>query len=69
MNRQQMKDLGDLLKKHIPQETGFVIITFPVTQTPGVGVWNYISNCKRASMIEGLEAILEKWKHESDSNN
>ena len=67
MNDEIMRHYATILKNIMPEGYGFSLIVFRTSDHPKmpVGKYFYISNAKRQSMIESLEAVLEKWK----SNN
>lgn len=67
MNAQQMREVGDLLKKNLPPGKGFALVVFDMGSD--VRPFNYISNAQREDMIATFEALLIKWKNENPKHN
>jgi hypothetical protein len=62
-NRDQMKDLADVLKKLIgDKEVGFALFVFPFNKP---GIWNYISTAQRTDMINSVRQIIDQLENKA----
>ncbi len=57
MSAQAMRNMGDAVKKFLPEDFGFALIVFPF-DTPGTS--NYVSNAERTSMITALRETADR---------
>lgn len=61
----QMRKLANKVKKELPKDLGFCILTF---ETGKPGVSNYISNCDRKDMIACLRETADRIERNQDFN-
>lgn len=61
--RQKMKDIGNAVKRRLPEDFGFFVLVFPFNDT---GRANYISNGNREDVINSMKEFLIRCGHKDD---
>lgn len=59
MNKEYLKEMGKVLESKLPDNHGFILLTFPFGDDPGSRI-NYMSNSQRADAINVLKEFLIK---------
>jgi len=59
MDREYLRDMGDMLKSRLPDNHGFLLLTFEFGSGDGQRL-HYISNAQRADAINVLKEFLLK---------
>lgn len=59
MDKQYLREMADVLKAKLPDNHGFILLTFPFGDDPGQR-YQYISNAVREDAINALKEFLLK---------